>query len=146
MAYWPHWLVSSLNWVVCLIKTVKLVANLGTAIMSHSSWLLPQFLLTLCLEYNSRTPLNLDLCFALAGTRRTWELQFPGAKDEEISVVLGGDRWERAGGPSTGPEVMLASMPRSRKGKLQGAPASTKPKKTGSLWKRNLWHESFDSM
>ena len=75
MAYWPHWLVSSLNWVVCLIKTVKLVANLGTAIMSHSSWLLPQFLLTLCLEYNSRTPLNLDLCFALL-----WlELEGPGS-------------------------------------------------------------------
>ena len=43
--------------------------------------------------------------------------------------MLGGDRWGRAGGPSARPEVMLASMPRPRKGKVQGAPVPTKPKK-----------------
>ena len=52
--------------------------------MSHSSWLLPHFLLTLCLEYNSRTPLNLSLCFALAGTilkgPRSFSFQEPRLK------------------------------------------------------------------
>lgn len=73
------------------------------------------------------------LCFGWNYLERTWELQFPGAKAEEISVVLGGDRWGRAGGPSAGPEVMPASMPRPRKGEVQGAPAPTKPKKKGSV-------------
>ena len=68
MAYWLHWLVALLNWPACLIKTVYLATSLDTDIMSRSYWFLPWFLLTLCLEYNSGTPLNPDLCFAFAGT------------------------------------------------------------------------------
>ena len=151
VVYWFHWLVASLNWPACWMKTVKLGTSLDTDIMSHSSWFYPGFSLPCAWNITAKLfwTLNLDLCFAFAGTALKGSGSFSVWKPRLKSSHCAG-RWQVALPSSRSPECQsrghagLWAEAKKRQGSRGQLHLPCQQK--GSSLKWNWWHCLFESV